>query len=66
MAKFTCEKYPSLRVVAGGVSVKFRDGEVEASGEAAAALRSVADAYGVTEVKPAKPARTSKSAKSDD
>lgn len=52
MAKFKSETYPNLRVgVGGGASVKFIDGQAEATGKAADALRNLDDSYGVSEVK---------------
>jgi hypothetical protein len=52
MAKFTSEKYPSLRVsLPDGSSVKFVDGEAEATGDAAKALKGLHADYGVAEVK---------------
>lgn len=52
MPKFKCEQYLSLRAyVDGENAVQFVDGEVEAAGDEAEALRALDDSYGVTEVK---------------
>lgn len=46
--KFTCEKYPGLWVHDAGV--RFVDGEAEATGKAADALKALPDEYGVKAV----------------
>lgn len=52
MAKFTSEKYPSLRVsLPDGGSVKFIDGAAEATGDAAKVLKALPEDFGVSEVK---------------